>query len=143
MKLLKSILILILMCVCTCAYAMEPGTYIIDGDPESYDIGAPKAIEVPNTFSIKYVTLPVENTKEVKLTGSIDVSRRYRVVDLTLDYYIVDGEDVVVRATPLNLTEVSTNHYEFTYQYPLDLANYSGEIFSLVFHVEILPQLEV
>lgn len=144
MKLLKSILILILMCVCTYAYAIEPGTHILNGDPEPYDIGVGKIIEVPNTFTIKYETTIHElNNKEVILKGSIDVSRKYKVIKLTLDYYILDGDDNVVRVTSLELTPTSPGFYNFEYQYPLALNLYEGEIFSLVFIVQEVPQQEV
>ena len=138
MKLLKSILILILiMCACVCnAQDVIP----LDGDYETYDVGVEKTIEVPYTFKIVYMTktLPLNN-KDVMLCGTIEVNRKYKVVQLEIDYYIFDGNHKSVRATNLNLQAVSPGVFSFEYQYPLDLNQYEYEIFSLVFIVEEVP----
>ena len=147
MKLLKSILILILMCVCTCAYAMdepEEGTYILNGNPAPYNIGVLNKIELPNAVVIKYENRINElNHKEVILKGSIEFSRRIVVLELNVDYYILDADENVARVTNLNLIEEAPGVYGFEYKYPLNLEIYSGDIFDMFLIGELLPQTEI
>jgi len=138
MKLLKSILILsLIMCVCVCAYAQDGEVIPLMGTPETYDIGVEKDITITNTFVIKYINNMMGN-KEVKLEGSIEVNRRYQIIDLQIDYYLLDGNQKTARATNLNLLPVegSPGVFSFKYQYPLNLTSYEYEIFSLVFIVQ-------
>ena len=139
MKLLKSILILsLIMCVCvTASYADQ--LVEIDGDYQPYNIGVEKKIEVPFAFVIKYVTTATDG-KEATLKGTIEVNAQYKIIQLDLDYYIMNGQKKSVRATSLNLVknkEVPTPAiFDFEYSYKLDLQQYEYEIFSLIFIVE-------
>jgi len=138
MKLLKSILILsLIICVYVTAYAQDGEVIPLMGTPETYDIGVEKDITIPNTFVIKYINNMMGN-KEVKLEGSIEVNRRYQIIDLQIDYYLLDGNQKTARATNLNLLPVegSPGVFSFKYQYPLNLTSYEYEIFSLIFIVQ-------
>lgn len=133
---LKSILILSLIIACTCVCSAQD--FIpLDGDYQEYTVNVEQTIEVPYTFIITYktITLPLNN-KEVMLTGDIEVNRKYKIIELNIDYYIFNGNLKTVRATNLNLVPKSPGVYSFEYQYPLDLSQYEYEIFSLIFIVE-------
>jgi len=134
MKILKSILILsLIMCVCVCAYAGE--TLMKHKDAEPYEIGKSKKIEIHNTFTISYSNQSTSG-KEVTLTGSIEINRRFKIVQLDMDYYILDRNQKPVRATNLNLAQDAPGVYTFKYTYPLHLKTYEFELFSLIFIVE-------
>jgi hypothetical protein len=110
---------------------------IFDGDGEPYDLNVQKKIEVPFAFTILYQSITTDG-KEVTLTGSIQINPQYRVIELSLDYYILNSEKKPVRATSLNLIKGCPNPatFDFEYSYPLDLSKYEYELFDLTIIAE-------
>ena len=135
---LKSILILSLIIASTCVCNSQD-VIPLDGDYNTYDINVEKTIEVPDTFTITYITntLPL-NDKEVMLTGTVDVNRKYKIIQLDIEYFVFDGDLKTAMVAGLELKPVAGNpgRFSFDYAYPLDLSRYEYEIFSLIFIVE-------
>lgn len=102
-----------------------------------YEIGIEKELKVPDMLAIKYKNVWKSNT-EVIISGSVIIPPKYKIIDLTIDYYIFDMNQKATRVVMLELEKgAMPNSFIFNITYPFDLPKYDGELFVIEFDNEL------
>lgn len=103
---------------------------------ESYEIGVDKNINVPDLLNIEYKNVFISKGK-VKLVGKVIVPLKYNLVELHIEYCIINKTQEYTRIVQVELIKGATpNTFNFDVTYPLDLAKSEFELFVIEIYNE-------
>ena len=107
-----------------------------------YEVGVEKDIDA-DVIKVEYKNVSVSK-KVVKIVGLVTVPVKYKVISLTIDYYITDVNRTQSYVVILDLVKGAIpNTFTFEKHYPLDLSKYEFELLIIEFMNELVDSHSV
>ena len=116
------------------AYAQENLGMLSKGyELNPYEVGVEKEIGDRSLLMIKYTNTPV-SADTMSIHGTVTIPPNYKVLSLTVDYYITDYEQTKTYVVILDLEKGDIpNTFTFEKHYPFDLTKYEYELMVIEF----------
>lgn len=129
---IKRIMLILIASLLVVSVAHAQRERAMEYELNTYEVGVKKEFDA-EIMKVEYTNVPVSN-KEVKIVGKVIIPAKYKVLQLTIDYYITDGNQTQSYIVMLDLTKGAIpNTFTFEKQYPLDLSKYEFELLVIEF----------
>lgn len=103
-----------------------------------YEVGVKKEIGDQSLLVIEYINTPVSKDT-MSISGTVKIPPNYKVLSLTVDYYITDYEQQQTYVIILDLEKGTVpNTFTFEKHYPFDLTKYEYELMVIEFMNELI-----
>jgi len=129
----KSLFVALIISLLTLsAYAQEDMSKAKGYELNPYDVGVKREINA-DVIKIEYTNVYISKD-EAKIVGTVTVPVKYKVLQLTVDYYITDRSRTQSYVVILDLIKGAIpNTFTFEKHYPLDLTKYDFELLVIEF----------